>query len=315
MEEQKKKFLTSEVKIGITVCVAIAFLYFGINYLKGINIFNPNTVLYVQYSRVDGIVKTTHIMINGYQVGHVSDIIFDYTKEAPITLELTVDRDLVVPKGTTAEVYDTGLMGDKAIQLHLGHSSDLCVDGDTIEGTISGGLVDQVIGMISPSLDRLVPQIDSTLIALRRVIEDENLKKILANTEGATAKLNTASGKLNGMMESDIPEILAKVKTITANLDKISKDISEEDLHATLDTLSATLANLKEATDKMKSTDNTLGSLLNDKAVYNHIDSTIVSANELLIDLKANPKRYVHFSVFGSKEKTKKTTDTTNTSK
>ncbi|MBQ4033737.1 MAG: MCE family protein, partial [Paludibacteraceae bacterium] len=92
MAEQKKKFLNNETKIGIIVVIAIAVLYFGINFLKGINIFTPNTTLYVQYDRVDGIVKTSHVLINGYQVGHVSDIVFDYTKEAPITLELTVDR-------------------------------------------------------------------------------------------------------------------------------------------------------------------------------------------------------------------------------
>ena len=86
MEKQKKTFLTSEVKIGIVVVLTIAILYFGLNYLKGINIFTPNSRYYVQYERVDGIVKTTHVLINGYQVGHVSDIRFDYSKEAPVTL-------------------------------------------------------------------------------------------------------------------------------------------------------------------------------------------------------------------------------------
>ena len=142
MGEQKKTFLNNEVKIGIAVVFAIAVLYFGINFLKGINIFTPNTTLYVQYNSVDGIVKTSHVLINGYQVGHVSDIVFDYTKEAPITLELTVDRKLVVPKGTIAEVYETGMLGDKAIRLRLGKSNELCHKGDTIEGIITGGVHD-----------------------------------------------------------------------------------------------------------------------------------------------------------------------------
>ena len=126
-----KKIFSREVKIGIVVIIAIGMLYFGLNYLKGVNIFKPDTYFYAKYDRVDGIVKTTHVYVNGFQVGHVSDIIFDYTKEAPIVLEITVDKNLVIPVGTVAEMYDTGLMGDKAIQLKLGKSSDVHTTGDT----------------------------------------------------------------------------------------------------------------------------------------------------------------------------------------
>ncbi len=303
MAEQKKKFLNNETKIGIIVVIAIAVLYFGINFLKGINIFTPNTTLYVQYDRVDGIVKTSHVLINGYQVGHVSDIVFDYTKEAPITLELTVDRKLVVPKGTIAEVYETGMLGDKAIQLRLGKSSEICQKGDTIEGTITGGMLAQAMESLIPPIKEMIPTIDSTIQALKKVIESEHVENILANADDAVKSLKDASRKLDIMMDSDIKPFMSNANSMVAKLDKVAADVSDADLKKTFAELDATVANIKMATAKLNSTDNTLGLLLNDRELYNDVDSILINGNALVVDLKQNPKRYVHFSVFGSKEK------------
>lgn len=303
MAEQKKKFLNNETKIGIIVVIAIAVLYFGINFLKGINIFTPNTTLYVQYDRVDGIVKTSHVLINGYQVGHVSDIVFDYTKEAPITLELTVDRKLVVPKGTIAEVYETGMLGDKAIQLRLGKNSEICQKGDTIEGTITGGMLAQAMESLIPPIKEMIPTIDSTIQALRKVIESEHVENILANADDAVKSLKDASRKLDIMMDSDIKPFMSNANSMVAKLDKVAADVSDADLKKTLAELDATVANIKMATAKLSSTDNTLGLLLNDRKLYNDVDSILINGNALVVDLKQNPKRYVHFSVFGAKDK------------
>ncbi|MCQ2351197.1 MAG: MlaD family protein [Paludibacteraceae bacterium] len=306
--EQKKKFWNRETKIGLAVACAIAMLYFGINFLKGINIFTPNSVFYVQYDRVDGIVKTSHVLINGYQVGHVSDIRFDYTKEAPITLELTVDKQLVVPKGTIAEVYETGLLGDKAIQLRLGRSNEICQYGDTLEGTITGGMLANIAGELVPPIKEMIPTVDSTIRAIKNVIEGEKVNNILTNTEGATKNLKIASAKLNTVLDKDVPPIMADAKRITSNLDKITTDVSKADLKRTLDEVNTTINNLKLVTNKFNSTDNTIGLLLNDKQLYYHIDSIAFNANALVVDLKENPKRYVHFSLFGAKDKKPKET-------
>ena len=303
MGEQKKKFLNNETKIGIIVVIAIAVLYFGINFLKGINIFTPNTTLYVQYDRVDGIVKTSHVLINGYQVGHVSDIVFDYTKEAPITLELTVDRKLVVPKGTIAEVYETGMLGDKAIQLHLGKSTELCHKGDTIQGTITGGMLAQAMESLIPPIKDMIPTIDSTIQALKKVIESEHVENILANADDAVKSLKDASRKLDSMMDADIKPFMTNANSMVAKLDKVATDVSDADLKKTLSELEVTVANIKLATAKLNSTDNTLGLLLNDRKLYNDVDSILINGNALVVDLKQNPKRYVHFSVFGAKDK------------
>lgn len=295
-----KKFkLSREVKIGIVVIVALGMLYFGLNYLKGINIFQPTTYFYAQYERVDGIVPTTPVMINGYQVGHVSEIIFDYTKEAPITLQITVDNKLVVPKGTIAEVYDTGLMGDKAIQLRLGYSDQLMQPGDTLRTGIQNGVMAAVTDALVEPVKAMMPQLDSTLRAINQTVNSERIDKILADLETSMANIKSMSTTL----KNNVPGTLAKVDTIATNFAAVSDEIAAVQWDSTLNNIEALIANLEYVSNQFKSTDNSLGALLNDKDLYQNLDSTVQSANALLIDLKENPKRYVHFSVFGSKEK------------
>jgi phospholipid/cholesterol/gamma-HCH transport system substrate-binding protein len=296
---EKKKFFSREVKIGIIVIIAIGMLYFGLNYLKGINIFKPDTYFYAKYDRVDGIVKTTHVYVNGFQVGHVSDIIFDYTKEAPIVLEITVDKKLVIPVGTVAEVYDTGLMGDKAIQLKLGKGSDVHTTGDTLATSISNGLIAGIVEQIVPPIKDLIPTIDSTITVLQNTLSSPEIKNIIVNADATMANLRKTSESL----EKDVPAIMSNVNNVCNDLSNVTTAFKKVDWEKTLGSVESTLVNLKTTTDKFNSTDNTIGALLNDKALYSNLDSTVNSANALLMDLKANPKRYVHFSVFGAKEK------------
>lgn len=295
-----KKFkLSREVKIGIVVIVALGMLYFGLNYLKGINIFQPTTYFYAQYERVDGIVPTTPVMINGYQVGHVSEIIFDYTKEAPITLQITVDNKLVVPKGTIAEVYDTGLMGDKAIQLRLGYSDQLMQPGDTLRTGIQNGLMAAVTDALVEPVKAMMPQLDSTLRAINQTVNSERIENFIADLETSMANIKSMSTDL----KNNVPGTLAKVDTIATNFATVSDELAAVQWDSTLNNIETLIANLEYVSNQFKSSDNSLGALLNDKDLYQNLDSTVQSANALLIDLKENPKRYVHFSVFGSKEK------------
>ncbi len=295
--------LSREIKIGVVVVIAIGMLYFGLNYLKGINIFQPTTYFYAQYDRVDGIVPTTPVMINGYQVGHVSEIIFDYTKEAPITLQITVDENLVVPQGTIAEVYDTGLMGDKAIQLKLGKSKELMQPGDTLKTSIQGGLMDAVSTALLEPIEAMMPELDSTLTAVKEIVQGQRIQEIMANTANATNNLQNASARLDSMMANDIQVAIKDIKNIAANFSNVSNEINAVQWDSTLHSIETVIANLEMVSNQIKSNNNTLGALLNDKELYQNLDSTVQSANALLIDLKENPKRYVHFSVFGSKEK------------
>lgn len=295
-----KKIFSRELRIGLLVVVAAFLLYFGINFLKGIDIFQPASYFYAKYDRIDGIVKTSSVYINGYKVGHVSDIVFDYNEESPIILEITVDEKLVVPKGTIAELYDTSLMGEKAVQLKLGNpKAGILTAGDTLQGGIDGGMMADIIEAVVPSFEKLIPELDSTIKAFRKIAENEDINKILANTEGLT-------GNLNKFMNNDLQKIVMEIDTITTNFAKVSKDLNEADLKRTISSLDSSLVNIQLATAQLKCKDNSLGLLLNDKSLYNGLDSTINNANKLVIDLKENPSRYVHFSIFDKKEKKKK---------
>lgn len=291
--------ISRETKIGIVVVVAIAMLYFGLNYLKGINIFQSTTYFYAQYDRVDGIAATTPVMINGYQVGHVSDIIFDYTKEAPITLKLTVDKKLVVPQGTIAEVYDTGLMGDKAIQLCLGKGSTLVQTGDTLPTRIQGGLMAAVTEALVEPIKAMMPQLDSTLQTLNHSLDSERIEAIIADAQATMANVKSLTASLN----QSVPATMNKVNHIATNFGEVSDELKAVQWDSTLQNIEKVVANLESVSNQLKSNENTLGALLNDKDLYQNLDSTVQSANALLMDLKANPKRYVHFSVFGNKDK------------
>lgn len=291
--------ISRETKIGIVVVVAIAMLYFGLNYLKGINIFQSTTYFYAQYDRVDGIAATTPVMINGYQVGHVSDIIFDYTKEAPITLKITVDKKLVVPQGTIAEVYDTGLMGDKAIQLCLGKGNNLAQTGDTLPTRIQGGLMAAVTEALVEPIKAMMPQLDSTLQTLNHSLDSERIEAIIADAQATMANVKSLTASLN----QSVPATMNKVNHIATNFGEVSDELKAVQWDSTLQNIEKVVANLESVSNQLKSNENTLGALLNDKDLYQNLDSTVQSANALLMDLKANPKRYVHFSVFGSKDK------------
>ena len=305
MSEKRKSWFSREVKIGLAVVAALSMLYFGINFLKGVNIFKPATYFYVQYDRVDGIVQTTHVMINGFQVGQVDEIYFDYSKEAPITLLISVDKKLRVPKGTIVEVYETGLLGDKALQLRLGRESECYQRGDTLPGIQSPGLIGQVMGAVSPMLEKLAPSVDSTLIAIRKVASNEDLAKTLANARVITDNLKTTSVKLDRMMTEAQP-LMADARHAVGRISAFSDQLDQVDLDSSMLQINATIANLNVLTGKFKGTDNTLGLLINDRGLYDNLNTTVGSANALLVDLKANPKRYVHFSVFAPKEKKNK---------
>ncbi|MBO4370937.1 MAG: MCE family protein [Paludibacteraceae bacterium] len=305
-ENKQGKFTVSrEVKIGVTVIIALAMLYFGINYLKGINIFTPTNYYFLQLERVDEIVQTTHVMINGYQVGQVDDVIYDYTNHGPITVRISVDKNLLIPQGTIAEAYSTGLMGGKAIQLNLGKSNEYYQRGDTLPCTIAGDMLTGITDKLVPAIQDLMPKIDSLIVSVNGIVDPENsrnINKILDNAQVITAQLKQTSYELNGFMKKDLPGLVSNINGIATKVDTICAAIDPKKVNSLMSNIDATLGNLKTTTDKFQSTDNTLGLLLNDKSVYNNVNNTIGSANELLIDIKTNPKRYINVSVFGSKK-------------
>lgn len=300
----KKKFFTREVKVGIMAIAAIFVLYFGLNYLKGIDIFSSVNNYYAAYENIGGLVPSSPVYVKGFKVGQVEEVKYDFTKKVAFVVRVSVSKDIKLPKGTKVELFDDGLMGGKAIQLvyePVNPNQEMYAAGDTIESQIGIGLMGQLSGDLMPKIESISTQTDSLIRSVRTLIESKDLKNSLSSIEKTTNDLAESSSQLKGMMKNDMPKILGNVNDITTDFKQISGNLKKIDYAATFASIDHTIANLNLISDKLNSSDGTLGMLINNKDLYINLSNTASSADKLLIDLKNNPKRYVHFSLFGKK--------------
>jgi phospholipid/cholesterol/gamma-HCH transport system substrate-binding protein len=302
----KNDFLAKsrEIRIGAIVVVAIGLLFFGMNYLKGINIFSPTNYYIVVYKNVGGLVVSNPVYIKGYKVGQVDKIKYDFTRDSTFMVYISVEKDLKLPKGTRAELTDQGMMGGKQINLVLAPVSQTYYSsGDMLESSVPESLMDNLKNGVLPNIEKIVPKLDSLITNLNKVASDPSIHKSLASLQRTTANLDETSAQLKGIMHKEVPQILTKVNTMADNFAVVSGNLRRIDFAATMTSVNQTLANVEATTRKLNSKDGTLGLLLNDKELYLNLANMTSSTNDLMVDLKAHPKRYVHFSLWGSKEK------------
>lgn len=303
------KIFTKEVKLALTAIIATALAFVGINFLKGINVFEASNTYYVQFKNIGGLSISNAVYANGYPVGIVRTIDYDYSRTDNVIVGIELDDDMRVPDSTRAEL-EVELMGGVKMNLVLGaNPTKFMAQGDTLQGGMHVGSLNKLEAMI-PTFEKMLPTLDSIMTNINRLTGDSALMATLQNTAVISGQLAETSVHLNKMLKNDIPVLMTNFKNISKNMDKVSADLAKADLNETIQKVNNTLdevskfgAIAEEITAKMKSTDNSLGLLLNDRAVYDNINHTIGSADSLLIDLKAHPKRYVHFSVFGRKDK------------
>ena len=293
----KTKF-TKEAKIGIVSIVSLALLYIGINYLKGINLFKPVNHYEVIFTNVKGVTISSPVYIDGFKVGLVRDIKYDYDKMDKITVDISLEDKMRINKGSYITIVNS-FLGGSELHIHLNkYVNEFLKPGDEIEGRMAEEMMQSVQEKILPSVEAMLPKIDSILGGLQTLINHPALAQSLDHVEKTTANLETSTRQLNRMLANDVPEIVSGLKTITANFSDVSSELKTLDLQTTVESINATLASLKVTTEKFNSTDNSIGLLLTDRALYDHLTSTADNASKLLLDLREHPKRYVHFSVF-----------------
>ena len=293
-----KSVFTKEAKIGLVTIVSLALLYLGINYLKGINLFQPVHHYYVSFSNVKGVTISSPVFVDGFKVGLVRDIIYDYDTTGKIIGEVSLEDKMRLNKGSYIAVVNTFLSGAE-LHIHLNtYVDDFLKPGSTLEGRMEEDMMQSVQEKILPSVENLLPKIDTILGSLQTLIAHPALAQSLNHIEKTTSNLEVSTRQLNQMLSKDVPGIVNNLKTMTDNFSEVSANLKELDLATTVNSINATLANLKLTTDKLNSTDNSIGLLLNDKGLYDNLNSTMDNASKLLLDLRENPKRYVHFSVF-----------------
>lgn len=296
------KYITKEVKIGIASIIALGVVVYGINYLKGIRMFKPSSYFYFKYEDVNALAKSSPVFADGFRVGIVSDISYDYNQRGNVVVEVELDKDMRIPKGSTGELV-TEMMGGVRMNILLANNPRESYSiGDTIPGTLNNGIMAGAAELM-PQIEKMLPKLDSILISLNTILSNPDIPATLISVRNSTANLEAASGQMRKLMNKDIPQLTGKLNTISDNFVVISSNLKEIDYAATFNKIDSTIHNVQLITQKLNSKDNSVGLLLNDPALYNNLNTTSANAASLLEDLKANPKRYVHFSIFGRKQK------------
>lgn len=298
--------MRKEVKIGLIGILAIGMLIFGINYLRGVAMFKSSRSYYVEFNNINGLPVSSPVFANGYKIGLVRDIQYNYEKLGTVTVEVEVEEGMRIPAGSKGELV-TEMLGTVKMNLLLNlESQNYLQPGDTLQGFANNGIMGVAETMV-PKLEQMLPKMDSILNSLNKLMADPALAATLHNAEQVTANLTVTTHELNKLMKNDLPKITGNLNSLTDNLNTISYNLKGIDYAATMRSIDSTLYNVRVLTNKLNSKDNTIGLLFNDPTLYNNLSTTTSNAASLLEDLKSHPKRYVHFSLFGRKEKTTET--------
>ena len=299
-----KQPFTKEAIIGVIAVATLAIAYFGINYLKGINIFNPSNFYYVAYDNVTDLTSSNPVYVDGFKVGQVHQIRYNYSNPGgKIIVVLDLDKALKIPAGAKASL-SVSMLGSASINLELNkYVSTYHSTGDTLIGVTSLGIMNKVENELMPQLQQMLPRIDSILIALNHVVSHPALTQSLDNINTTTRNLAITTSQINTMMRNDVPVIMGNFKAVSGNLATFSNQLERIDLATAIDSVQVSITNLNRLTTNLNNPNGTIGLLLNDRQLYDNLNATAGSANQLLLDLKERPKRYVHFSIFGRKDK------------
>ncbi|MFW9606897.1 MAG: MlaD family protein [Prevotella sp.] len=296
---------TKEIKIALVAVLGILVLFFGLNFLKGMTIFSNDNTYFVSFKDISGLSSSNPIYADGYKVGVVKHINYDYDNNGNIIVQIDLNKDLRIPKGSSAEI-NSDLMGNVKMNLLLANNPRERVNpGDTIIGGMNSGLMGKVAALV-PTVEKMLPKIDSILTRVNTLLGDPAIANSLHNIEGITTNLNTTSQQLNILatgLNKSVPVLMHKTDGILTNTNKFTSNLASVDVAGTMAQVDETIANLKSFTNKLNSKDGTLGHLMNDPTLYNNMNNTMISADSLLINVRQHPKRYVHFSVFGRKDK------------
>jgi len=311
--------ISNETKIGALTAIAITILILGYSFLRGNDVFSSSNKYYAVYRSVEGLALAKPVLVNGFQIGRVSSM--KLQPDGHTIVEFKIDPDYVVPNNTLAKLSSTDLLGSKAIVFELGNSKVPAEDKDTLKADIQGSLAES-LQPIQKKAEMLISKMDSSLAAINKILNPEFQKNVdrsfmsIANSlqtlEGTTKKIDnlvaSQSGHINGILTNaevvsgSLKASTTHINGMTANFEKVSNDIANANIKQTLDNANKAMADLQATIAKINSGQGSLGLLMNDDKMYKNLTDASNNLNNLFIDLKAHPKRYVSFSVFGGKK-------------
>jgi len=299
-----KSILRKEVIIGLIVIVAMLILFFGINFLKGVNLFKASNYYYAVYGNVEGLAQSAPVTINGFKVGIVRDIKYDYSNPGHVIVEMSVDKSLRVPVGSEA-VLASDLLVTASIALKLVPAgAGFHNVGDTLVSKVNAGMMANISDNLMPAVNAMIPKLDSLFTSLNAIAANPALHQSINRLDDITAELNGTLRALRaataslGPITTDIKSITGNVDTMTGDLAVVSGRLREAPIDSIAVDLSATMANLKQLTESLNNPDGSVGKLTSDPALYDNLNATITSLDSLFVDIKRNPKRYISIKVF-----------------
>lgn len=294
-----KKLISKEFIIGISVIAAILVLVFGIDYLKGINLFSPANFYYAEYENVQGLETAAPVTINGYKVGQVREIQFDYANPGKVRVLLALNKDLKLPVDSKAELASTLLSG-AYVNIRMGSSTKMLEKGSNVPTMVVPDMMASISNDLMPAVNSILPKIDSLLYNLNTLVADPALLASIQRLDGITGNVYAATDGLKNTLKSDIPIIMRNTRGITHGLDSVvsnlgmlSYNLKELPLSRTVDNVNQITANLTKFSDQLNNQKSTLGMLMNDPELYNRLNSVAASVDSLIVDIKRNPKRYI----------------------
>lgn len=294
-----KRIFSKEVIIGLCVALAIVILCFGIEFLKGINVFKPSNFYIAEYENVEGLEVAAPVTIDGYKVGQVREINFNYENPGKIQVLIAVNKQLRLPVDSRALIGSTLLSGSY-VEIVLGESSEMLPLGGDIQSGQIPDMMSSLSNDVLPSVSSMIPKIDSLLVSVNRLVADPSITASLKNLEVLTSNLSTTSQNLNVLMKRQVPDILNganiavdHLDTITANLASLSEELNRLPLSQTMENVNGLTANLVKFTGNLNNPNSTLGELTQDSELYDKLNRLTADIDSLIIDIKKNPKRYI----------------------
>lgn len=308
--------MKKEIKIGLFALLMLACLYWGFNFLKGKDIFNRSHIYYASYEQVNGIQPSAPVIIKGVKVGMVSKIDYNPAESDLVVLTLNVRSKYEVPDNSVAKVFTNGFVGGKAVEITLGNSPTLLRSGEQIRTTMDKDFLEVAgseLEYFRQKLGTVVNELTLTLAQVNTLLAEngESFHRTLDNLASVTASLDRAiePAEISGIV-SDIHALTGTLKDnsdnfdrIIGNVEQLTDSLRQAQVATLVNNMSSTLGQVNTALDKINAGDGTLGLLLNDGALYDSLTTATSNLSLLLEDLKAHPKRYVHFSLFGGGRK------------
>ncbi|WP_445736174.1 MlaD family protein [Mariniflexile sp.] len=302
--------ISKEVKTGLLVVSGIILFIFGFNYLKGKNLFESTNIYYTQFD-YNALNKSSPITVNGNVVGKIQDIVYNYDS-GKTTVSFEVNEALKFSKNSTVKMYETGLMGGNGLAILISSEGEPAKAGDTLQSRVELGLVSTLsksFSGISDNLDATLQSTDTLMVSINKLINDNSevgLKRTIEELNHTLKSFKSTSNSVNTVIsnnDKNITQILEKFKTISTDLSVLTADLKNAHIGNTVESLNTTLNKLNTILATIDKGDGTLGKLLKDESVYNNLEGATLQLEQLLQDMKLNPKRYVHFSLFGKKAK------------